>query len=140
MLIGTILNQSTGNISRKNEKLVHKSYRRQPIGIQPETSNNSFAIRRNIRMMPNTFPGRSIAYVYLDNRCFYRPNGISNRNGSVRICTSIQYDSVIFKPCLMQMIDDFPFYIRLKIREFYSWKLILQINQIIFKTLFPINY
>src|SRR5690606_519065 len=100
----------------------------------------SFGNRRNIRLMSVSFSGECIRNMHFNNRSSNGFNCISNTYGSVCISACIQDNSVIRKSGFLNFIDDFSFYITLKIVNFNILKFALKSLQEIFKSLTSVYF
>jgi len=92
-----------------------------------------------MREMPELFPGKRIGNMHFYHRCFYGFDGIANSYGGVGIGRGIKDDAVIRESHFLYLVNEFPFYVGLKIGELYLLELHLQAGKIVFKGDIPVN-
>ena len=84
-----------------------------------------------MRKPAKLFPGMYIADMHLDHRRLDCRNCITNRHRSMRIPSRINNDPIKRKTDPLQLIDQLPFQIALKIIEFHQREKRLQLNKIL---------
>ena len=89
--------------------------------------------------MAETFALMDIGNVHFHHWRFYGGNGICNRNGSVRVSTGVQNNSVKIKANFLDFIDQFAFFVALKVAEFDLRKTLLQHQKIVGKRSIAVN-
>ncbi len=90
--------------------------------------------------MAKRLPGIYVTDMHFDHRRFNAGYRIPDSHGSVRIAAGIQQDTIISAcPGAVQLIDDLPLYIALKIRKFNLRKVPFQGIQVICKSLVSVN-
>ncbi len=88
---------------------------REFVAFETKATDRANYVRSDEGFVSKTFPGHWIGNVYLDNRCFYGSNGISDGNRSMCISRGIEDNTLITSIRLLQLIHYFSFVIGLEV-------------------------
>jgi len=85
-------------------------------------------------------PRMYITDMHFDHRRLYSGNSIPDGHGCMRVTARVKDNPITGKPCPLQFVDQFPFYIALKITEDYSGIFPLQTGIILLKSIAAIHF
>ena len=112
---------------------------RQPIAVQSEAGNDSFAARTNHRMVAELLACVYIRYMYLHDRSGERAYAVEQCHRGVGICARIQYDTVIREAHFLHLVYHLALDVVLVILYLYALESLSQFGQIALHGVVAVN-
>src|SRR5882757_9053466 len=81
-----------------------------------------------------------ITDMHFHNRCGNGGNGIPYSYRRMSIAARVDDDAIIGESNFLQMVDELPLYITLKIAEVYGRECLLQLSEILFEGLAAVHF
>lgn len=118
---------------------VYQCFESKSVGVQSKTAEYSLTNTSNHRYMAKGFATMHVRNVHFDHWSGDRTNGILQSNGCMGISSSIENNPVYFKPRLLDTVNHFSFYVRLKIIYFYINIRLTEVQEIVLESNTPID-